>query len=191
MHASSVTLKADSGFTLVELVIVIVILGILSVIAAPKFINLKSDAHRSVLNGVRGAISSGNVLAYSKAVLQGQEGKVSALVDLGAGVGVAQLRYGHIPSSLNNIVRANKSAEMSDSAAVFNSITQVLALDAEHLKERSAQVTHEWGIFTNGSDNCVNFVPKGLSVDSQCFLQYTGINALGGKVKVELIDSGC
>jgi len=48
MHASSVTLKADSGFTLVELVIVIVILGILSVIAAPKFINLKSDAHRSV-----------------------------------------------------------------------------------------------------------------------------------------------
>ncbi len=52
----SVSLTTDSGFTLVELVIVIVVLGILSVVAAPKFINLKSDAHRSVLNGVRGAI---------------------------------------------------------------------------------------------------------------------------------------
>ncbi|RTR38421.1 prepilin-type N-terminal cleavage/methylation domain-containing protein [Shewanella canadensis] len=189
MHASSVTLKADSGFTLVELVIVIVILGILSVIAAPKFINLKSDAHRSVLNGVRGAISSGNQLVYSKAVLQGKERQAVADVQLGGSLGSAVLTYGHIPSSLP--VSQKASTKNIDSAAVYESITQVLALDAEHLKDESSVATRQWGIYIHGNDNFVNFVPKGLSVNSECFLQYSGINGLEDKVRVELMDSGC
>ncbi|WP_394393556.1 type II secretion system protein [Shewanella woodyi] len=41
--------KSVSGFTLIELVVVIIILGILAVRAAFKFINLKSDAHRAGL----------------------------------------------------------------------------------------------------------------------------------------------
>jgi len=197
MHASSVTLKADSGFTLVELVIVIVILGILSVIAAPKFINLKSDAHRSVLNGVRGAISSGNVLAYSKAVLQGKERQAVADVQLGGGLGSAVLTYGHIPSSLQVTRKANTNSYVSvdgsfdNRAAVYESITQVLALDAEHLKDESSVVTRQWGIFIHGSDRYAKFVPRGLSVGSECNLQYTGINGEGEAVIFELVDSGC
>ncbi|MPY25964.1 type II secretion system protein [Shewanella sp. YLB-07] len=189
----AVRLTTDSGFTLVELVIVIVILGILSVIATPKFINLKSEAHRSVLNGVRGAISSGNQLVYSKAVLQGKERQAVADVQLGGGIGSAVLTYGHIPSSLQVTRKANTSnyGSADNSAAVYESITQVLALDAEHLKDESSVVTRQWGIYIHGNDNFVNFVPKGLSVESQCFLQYSGINAQGDKVRVELIDSSC
>ncbi|ABV35991.1 methylation site containing protein [Shewanella sediminis HAW-EB3] len=190
MHASSVTLKADSGFTLVELVIVIVILGILSVVAAPKFINLKSDAHRSVLNGVRGAISSGNQLVYSKAVLQGKERQAVADVQLGGSLGSAVLTYGHIPSSLP--VSQKASTKNIDSAAVYESITQILALDAEHLKDESSVATRQWGIYIEGgSDKFVNFVPRGLSVDSECHLQYTGINGEGEAVMLTLIDNGC
>jgi MSHA pilin protein MshA len=50
-------MKIQSGFTLIELVTVIVILGILAVTAAPKFIEISSDARRASLMQVRGALT--------------------------------------------------------------------------------------------------------------------------------------
>ena len=63
----------QQGFTLIELVVVIIILGILSVIAAPKFIDLKSDAYIASLRGMAGAIDSTNSLVYSKAAINNVE----------------------------------------------------------------------------------------------------------------------
>ena len=57
----------NQGFTLIELVVVIIILGILAVTAAPKFINLQSDAYFSALQGLKAAINGSNTLIYSKA----------------------------------------------------------------------------------------------------------------------------
>lgn len=70
-------MKKQSGFTLIELVIVIIILGILAVTAAPKFLNLQDDAKKSAAQGVQAALSSAANLVYSKAALNGQE-KASA-----------------------------------------------------------------------------------------------------------------
>jgi len=65
--------QTQKGFTLIELVVVIIILGILAVTAAPKFINLQSDARVSALQGIRAAIQGANSLVYSKAAISGQE----------------------------------------------------------------------------------------------------------------------
>ena len=65
--------QKQQGFTLIELVVVIIILGILAVTAAPKFINLQGDARVSALQGLKGAIQGANTLVYSKAALAGQE----------------------------------------------------------------------------------------------------------------------
>ena len=66
-------MKKQAGFTLIELVIVIIILGILAVTAAPKFLNLQDDARTSTLKGVEGSLQSSAQLVYSRAVLDGKE----------------------------------------------------------------------------------------------------------------------
>ena len=66
-------MKRQSGFTLIELVVVIVILGILAATAAPKFMNLQGDARISALNGLKGAVKSAVSMTYSKAILKGVE----------------------------------------------------------------------------------------------------------------------
>ena len=66
-------MKRNAGFTLIELVIVIVILGILAVTAAPKFINLQNDARKSTVTAMAGAVKSAAAMTYSKAVLAVQD----------------------------------------------------------------------------------------------------------------------
>ncbi|WP_108945986.1 prepilin-type N-terminal cleavage/methylation domain-containing protein [Shewanella halifaxensis] len=73
------------GFTLIELVIVIIILGVLAVVALPKFINVQDDARRSAMSGQFAAFESAVKLYHSGWLAKGNNSAVEQLPGFGQG----------------------------------------------------------------------------------------------------------
>ncbi len=65
-------MKNSRGFTLIELVTVIVILGILAIFALPRFGNVTDQAHDASIEGVQGALASAVALVHAQWVANGQ-----------------------------------------------------------------------------------------------------------------------
>lgn len=82
--------RTKQGFTLIELVVVMVILAILTVVAMPKFINLKDSANTSALQGVSAAVHDAVELAHSKAVVLNKQNEAYYAID---GAGSIQFGY--------------------------------------------------------------------------------------------------
>ena len=61
----------QKGFTLIELVVVIVILGILSAVAVPKFVDLQDDAYEAKIKASRGAFKAGISMIHAKSLVSG------------------------------------------------------------------------------------------------------------------------
>ncbi|WP_086981508.1 type II secretion system protein [Vibrio aphrogenes] len=96
-------MKKQGGFTLIELVVVIVILGILAVTAAPKFLNLQDDAKVSAVKGLAGAMKGAMGITYGKAAVAGEEAKETGYI-LVDGVSTA-VKYGYpTKDTLKNVV---------------------------------------------------------------------------------------
>ncbi|CAH1536885.1 type II secretion system protein [Vibrio rotiferianus] len=120
-------MKRQGGFTLIELVVVIVILGILAVTAAPRFLNLQSDARASSLDGLRGAMQGAAGIVYGKAAIEGQE-RSNTAVTIESDEGDVTAIFGYPTADQNGIVAALRDTgdwQVSGGAATAGATIQM------------------------------------------------------------------
>ncbi|XHF86658.1 type II secretion system protein [Vibrio sp. HN007] len=147
-------MKKSQGFTLIELVVVIVILGILAVTAAPKFLNIQDDAAEATTHGLKGAMASAVEIVHGKAIVQGTESLAQsspdAYIELSDGTKI-ETHYGYPAGNLEGIFLAVSGLDDSDyvgdsdidSEWVYDikdidSISFALATRASDLQDESA-----------------------------------------------------
>ena len=161
-------MKKNQGFTLVELVIVIVILGILAVTAAPRFLDLAGDARVSTLEAVRGSLESANALVFSKSLLQTQN----------------NLADGEIENPDMDVVFGYPSA----TAASFRAILELEAADWTVIDSASAPIAAP-------AANQVVITPNPLTYTAvlaeACQLIYTEAAAANARPTIVLQTDGC
>ena len=121
--------KHQAGFTLIELVLVIVLVGVLAAVALPKFVDLGSDARISAIKGVDGAMRSANAVIYAKAAVSNSMG-ASSSVSVG-GISIATA-YGFAADALE----LAKAMDLStDFLVVTTDISHTGATDAAACKD--------------------------------------------------------
>ncbi|KGY07977.1 MULTISPECIES: type II secretion system protein [Vibrio] len=158
-------MKRQGGFTLIELVVVIVILGILAVTAAPRFLNLQSDARESSLQGLKGAMAGAAGIVYGRAAIDGVEG-VSSVTAASSATGIA-LTFGY-PSATTD--------------GIGNAVDGLGANDGDWIAVSGSGST--------ATPPVIHYSFSGSASDTTCFVSYE-TNASAGAPTITVTNTGC
>ncbi len=167
-------MRNQKGFTLIELIIVIVVLGILAVTAAPQFFDFSSDARTSAVKGLKGNIQGAYQTVYAKAAVDG---------DFSATINDITIANGYPTADANGIVKAaSLGAEGEDWQWFEDSSTSPATIyigPAEFISESSTPASTDYTDI-DGDGN-----------DDGCYVSYQQTDDANIPPTVEIDVSGC
>ncbi|APD92720.1 MSHA biogenesis protein MshA [Alteromonas mediterranea] len=154
--------STQKGFTLIELIIVIVLLGILAVTAAPKFLNLQDDARDSVLEGIAGSLESASSVVYGKALIND----------------VAASSDGSDSVNIGNATTVSVVYGYPDAATAAN-FTNILDADINNTNGEYATVAVDEDTILIYYTGAYDGAPDPAAANSACSVAYTNSTAEG------------
>jgi MSHA pilin protein MshA len=195
-------MSRNKGFTLIELVIVIVILGILAATAAPRFMDIQKDARISSIQGLHGAVRSAVNMVYSKALIQGTD-RIA-------------LYNGESNDSVSDISICSNTKDIvctiyGNPAPHFDGIKRALQHDNDfHITDfrEPCSIPDGWCVYDDSENGSIYFAPASSagiqgtvaqgntqsSIDDtkSCGLKYqVTIDGTQSTVKTAVLEGGC
>ncbi len=163
----------ETGFTLIELVVVIIILGVLSVSALPKFLNFARESKIAVLNKIAGDMRSLNEQVHFKAILKNKNNLAGNT---------------YFDSNLGEINVYNGYLETIGEGGSRIGIFEMVGVETVNDFSLSNEVGY--CAYRRGGYGELG-VAGSSNLGNQCFIEYREACSLTVKYKITVVNDGC
>jgi MSHA pilin protein MshA len=171
--------SANKGFTLIELIIVIVILGILAVTASPKFLDIQGDARASTVEGLKGSLSGAIKVLNAKAIVQNKTAADSATTSPAVNV-----KYGYPDAKVADL---QAILDISSAAAANGNTSNV----EWEIKEVAVSGGPDQAKLFPAGNYDGNTATSPTISEASCYVLYTEAESATVPAKVEAVTTGC